>query len=171
MNRRLKNITDMLFSLSTAVIADTVRATAACRILSAPDDEKTIFDPLMRSETRGRLGIMVKNAFAEIVLSLFPHVTDCDLDGETASAGPGGQDAADDPDMLLSLELPAVSASGAVIRRHLEQAVAMRTLSSWCLAAEDTARAGAYEALASASVSSVLSSLTPAVRPFLLPMV
>ncbi|MDE5726316.1 MAG: hypothetical protein K2L91_04310 [Duncaniella sp.] len=161
----------MTYSLSTSVIIDTIQATAAFRVLSAPEEIKSLFAPLLRPEVRGQLKIMVKNAFAETILLLLPHVSDCCLDDESAVTDPGPQDTGDTTELLLKVTLGSGvngrDYAGAAVRRHLEQAVAMRALAEWSLAGGDSVTHRAYLTLAEASVDRLKESLVPVSRPFL----
>ena len=66
----------MHFSLSTAVITDTIHALAAFESLSAADKStRLLLRPLLDRERTGLLRLMVKNAFAGIILHLLPMST------------------------------------------------------------------------------------------------
>lgn len=161
----------MTYSLSTSVIIDTIRSTAAFQIMSASDDRKPLFASLMRDEVRGQLKIMVKNAFAETVLRLLPHVSGCTLDGESANEDPGSQDTLDTSDMILRVTLPPPAGgrdyAGAAVRRQLEQTVVLQAMRLWALAGGDHVAAEAYSTLASSALDTLLCSLATSPRPFL----
>lgn len=139
----------MQYFLSTDVIADTIHALAALQILSEPDDSDTPPSPLLDPERRGQLLLMIRNAFADLVLQLIPYVEDADLDAETPSAPPPHQEPQgddDDPLMKIALRTPPQSVMSrygdnfhGILRRRLETAVALRVLADASLSPERTA--------------------------------
>lgn len=161
----------MTFAISTNVIIDTVQALAAFESLTAGPDGAGSMDPLLAPVTRGALRLMVKNAFADTVMAIAPWVERCSLDGETPGEPPAHQEADDSrTDLLLTvdLRLPSTLAGTATaLRRSLEHTVAMHTMRLHALAASDTLRAAAYEALASKALTTLLSTFTAAPAPFL----
>lgn len=133
----------MLYSLSTRVIADTVQAHVALELLAAPAEVRPLLSPLLDPSRRGLLTLMVKNAFAEIVLDLLPYVDDAELDAEDARTSPGAHPADDSADHLLQITLrtPVGGPKGlsGVIRRHLEMMVVLRVIHSALLTAASSA--------------------------------
>ncbi len=127
----------MQYFLSTDVIADTIHALAAMQLLSAPPDEPRTPSPLLDPERLGQLHLLIRNAFAETILALFPFVEDAELDDENPSTPPPHQEpipAEPIPMLKISLRLPASVAGGenfhGVLRRRLELAVAKRVLAA-----------------------------------------
>lgn len=161
----------MLYSLSTSVIMDTIQAMAAFQIMSASDERKSLLSPLLRSGSRGQLKPVVKNAFAETVLSILPYVKECSLDGETAGDDPGHQESSDESDLLLTLELSPLKTdrdhAGAALRRTIEHIVAMKSMKLWMLSAGDLDASRSYETLAETALTGLLAALRPAPRPHL----
>lgn len=164
----------MQFSLSTAVITDTIHALAALEALSATDGEtRLLLAPLLDRERPGPLRLMVKNAFAEIILRLLPYVGDVELDGESPDSLPGHQSATDGSDILLkvSLKIPAGAAPSlsSAVRRNLELAVVYRTLASALLATRSSVAGSlisSFSARSAEAVAAVLSVLRSPSRPF-----
>lgn len=147
----------MTYSLSTHVILNTMHALAAVQALACGDGERAILAPMLRRERTPLQALLVKNAFVEVVMRLGPLVADTTLGDETATS-PGG-DAADPEaeslDCLLTVELltPASfsTARHGIVRRALEQSVALTALSQWCRAAcraSDAKAAGVAASLA-----------------------
>ena len=96
----------MHFSLSTAVITDTIHALAAFESLSAADEStRLLLRPLLDRERTGLLRLMVKNAFAGIILHLLPYVDDAELDNELPAVDLGHQSSAEEADTLLGIDL------------------------------------------------------------------
>lgn len=64
----------MLYSLSASVIADTIHALAAMELLrSDPEsDLSALLSPLIDPERRPQLMLMVRNAFAELMIDASP---------------------------------------------------------------------------------------------------
>lgn len=157
----------MNYSLSTNVILDSLHARAAFAAFVTNEGEEidtTVLDPC----NRGLLRLMIKNAFADIVVRLLPLATECNLDGEDALTDPGHQERDDGSDVILSVEIDhngLTSAVGAATRRHLENAVAMLTLSYLAASQGNQALAGAFESLSNAALAS-FSSAGVRARPF-----
>lgn len=167
----------MHFSLSTAVITDTIHALAAFESLSAADEStRLLLRPLLDRERTGLLRLMVKNAFAGIILHLLPYVDDAELDNELPAVDPGHQSVAEEADTLLGIDLrlPAgVSGQlGSLLRRNLELAVACRVLADSVASSSthsDAASvlASSFTARSESAVAAMLSALRTPARPFL----
>ncbi|MDE6395196.1 MAG: hypothetical protein K2K77_07640, partial [Duncaniella sp.] len=84
------------------------------------------------------LAVMIRNAFADIVMRLGPMVADVSL-GDESAASPGADEDTDllDIDLMVELHTPRTFTGGrhAAIRRALEQNVALSALSMWSVAA------------------------------------
>ncbi len=157
----------MHFSLSTAVITDTIHALAAFESLSAADKStRLLLRPLLDRERTGLLRLMVKNAFAGIILHLLPYVDDAELDNELPAVDPGHQSSAEEADTLLGIDLrlPAgVSGQLGVACRVLADSVASSSTHS------DAASelASSFTARSESAVAAMLSALRTPARPFL----
>ncbi|WP_297066841.1 hypothetical protein [uncultured Duncaniella sp.] len=166
----------MHISLSTTVITDTVHALAALESLSAADDTaRTLLRPLLDRERTGILRLMVKNAFAEIILHLLPYVDGAELDNELPAVNPGHQAAGDEADTLLGIDLrlPAgVSATlGPLLRRNLELAVTYRVLAVAVTSASSVSDAAStlassFSDRSANAVAAMLAALRSPGRPF-----
>lgn len=170
----------MLYSLSNSVILDTVHALAAMEMLGAGEETETILAPLLDPERRAPLALMIKNAFAELVVELLPYVDSAALDSETAVSDPGHHEADRTADSLMQIALrtPQTLPSGAhgLVRRQLELAVVYRTMELAVLSAGSTCGNTAATTLISnfnASVETAKTTLrtllTSAVQPFIRP--
>ena len=149
----------MTYTLSLNNILDTLYAMAALHTLSTDNPE-----PILNPDRSGPVRLLVRNAFAEVCLRLVHHITDCNLDGETAVTDNTGAPSVDDSDimMLLTVALPCdfnPSMHG-VLRRNLEQAVALTALATILFSQNDTDRAKATIATASHHVATASSLLT-----------
>lgn len=137
----------MLYSLSCNVIADTVHALAALEVLGGAAGGLSKLPPLLDPDRRGQLRLLIRNSFAETVMSLLPFVEDAEIDSEKAASAIAHQEPAPDgadPLMQISLRLPAslpVSDGSAsfhgLLRRRLETAVVKRVLAALAPTAED----------------------------------
>lgn len=161
----------MLFVLSPAVIADITRSLAAYAVLSADESAQPALRPILDPARRGLLVNMARQAFAETVLRLSPHVADCALDDEDSRSDPGHTSADTDPeDMMMKVELRLPSSlpesAGWSLRRAIEQAVAYTALSHLTEAADGGARLGErFAAIAASTLTTVTAALTrPAVH-------
>lgn len=175
----------MLYSLSLNVIVDTIHALAAMEMLRVGEEAKALLSPLLDTERRGPLRLMIKNAFTEIVLALMAFVDDASLDSETASGSPGHQEADDDSDMLLQLSLRTPtkvnSTFHGLFRRKIELAVVYRVLETYALTASSSpegcsaakssslALAEAFGQKVLTARADLLSLLTPSFTPFIRP--
>lgn len=115
----------MTFSLSTRSIISSIHALAA---IDTRDENDTPSPRLLCPDNRQLLRILVKNEFASLAASLFPLVTDCNVDNETAVAD--NADSSADP--LLTMEISAADSmppglAGAT-RRALETLLAVRCI-------------------------------------------
>ncbi len=158
----------MTISLSTDVILDTVHATAALETVTAEtEDVRLLFEPLLSRSARGPVMLMVKNAFAEMLLEILPAVKWCNLDNETGMDGPGHEDG--ESALLLEFEVAddmLPEGSGGVVRRNLENAVGMRVIANHALAGGDTVRSAVYGSLSAGGVEKVRGMLGCMERPF-----
>lgn len=149
----------MTYTLSLNNILDTLYAMAALHTLSTDNPE-----PILNPDRSGPVRLLVRNAFAEVCLRLVHHITDCALDGETAVTDNSGTPALDDSDIMMSLTLALPRdfnpSMHGILRRNLEQAVALTTLSTILFSQNDTDRAEATLATASRHISAASSLLT-----------
>ncbi|GEM_PF-1986731 len=134
----------MLFVLSIPVITDNMRALAAMRSLTMPDNGHSALAPVLDPSKRGLLALMIRQSFAEVVLGLMPHVSDCTLGAETAVSDPGHTppEGPDGPDLMsVEIDLPCRLHDAALwsVRRGLEQATGIGALSRLVTAAADPA--------------------------------
>lgn len=164
----------MLYSLSTNVITDTAHAIAAMQSLSGGEEGRVLFGPILEPGRQGLLRLLVKNAFAEVIVALLPFITDCNLDDEDEASGVAHQEADDDSDALLQFELsaPGKLSSGAHsgIRRALEQSIAYKALQLWAISVESTEIAGMLGEKAAGNLAVALRSISmadisPCLRP------
>ena len=78
----------MTYHLSTNVILSTAQALAALQALACDDEERSVLAPVLCRQRQGMFALMVRNAFADVVLRLGPLVLDTSLDGETPDTAP-----------------------------------------------------------------------------------
>lgn len=155
----------MNYHLSSNVILSTIHALAAVQALTCDDDSKAVLAPVLCRERGGLLSVMVKNAFAEVVLRLGPLVADVSIEDNGEA----------DAESCLSVELVTPvgfsTTRHSMVRRAMEQAVALTALHMWCLASEhDGSEAAASLASGFATVaaewySALTASLAPVVYP------
>lgn len=138
----------MTYTLSLNNILDTLYAMAALHTLTT-DSPEPILDP----DRSGPVRLIVRNAFADVCLRLVHHIVDCNLDGETSSTDNSETPPTDDSDIMMSLTLALPRdfnpSMHGVLRRNLEQAVALTALSTVLFSQNDPDRA--YQARATAS--------------------
>ena len=60
----------MTYHLSSNAILSTVHALAALQALSCSDDERAVLAPVLCRQRSGVLALMIRNAFAEVMLKL-----------------------------------------------------------------------------------------------------
>lgn len=155
----------MNYHLSTNVIRDTIHALAALQTLACGDDSKAILAPVLCRQRNEVIAVMIRNAFVEVVMRLGPLVADMSLD----------EKAAPDAESFLSVELITPvgfsTTRHGVVRRALEQTVALTALHMWCLASEHegseavASLAANFAAVAESWYSTLATSLTPAIYP------
>ncbi len=130
-----------------------MQALAAVQSLAAGDNGRAVLAPILSRERTPLLAVMIRNAFADIVMRLGPIVADVSLGDETA-ASPGSDEETEllDIDLMVELHTPRTFTTGrhATIRRALEQNVALSALSMWSAAASGTADTSASAAQAAA---------------------
>lgn len=134
------------------MIARTIQALAAVRLLALPDEERPLLSPLLDKERQELLAMLVKNAFAEAAMGLGPLVTDVSFDDET-----------DGDDMFsITLVVPVgfTATRHGVVRRALEQLIAFTALSHF-----DPTFAFQATHWHSALTAAVTPSFTPHLRP------
>lgn len=118
-----------------------MQALAAVQSLSANDDERALLAPILCRERTPLLTVMIRNAFADIVMRLGPLVTDVNLGDENALAHDDmDEDSLLDMELHVALLTPRTFTAGrhATIRRALEQGVAFSALAMWSIAAAGT---------------------------------
>lgn len=149
----------MTYTLSLNNILDTLYAMAALHTLTT-DSPEPILDP----DRSGPVRLIVRNAFADVCLHLVRHIVDCNLDGETSSGDNSETPSADDSDIMMSLTLALPRdfnpSMHGVLRRNLEQAVALTALSTVLFSQNDPDRAETTLATAYSHISTVSSLLT-----------
>lgn len=128
----------MNYHLSPRIILTTMQALAAVQSMAGNDDERALLAPILCRERTPLLAVMIRNAFADIVMRLGPMVTDVSL-GDESAASPGTDEETDllDIDLMVELLTPRTFTTGrhATIRRAIEQNVALSALSMWSVAA------------------------------------
>lgn len=166
----------MNYHLSTNSILTTIHAMAALQAIAADDDGRAVLAPVLNRSCPDMLAVMIRNAFADIAMGLGPLVLDIQLDDETAS-GPGaeGDDAGTATvDMMLSVELLTprtfTTSRHGIVRRALEQAVALTALQMWCMASEhgegsSAEMAGRFGSVADEWLATLRSALEPTIYP------
>lgn len=169
----------MLYSLSASVIADTIHALAAMELLrSDPEsDLSALLSPLIDPERRPQLMLMVRNAFAELMIDLLPFVDNASLDAEDAVCNAAGQSSADvsDPLMQVDLRTPSglTSSFHGLLRRKLELSVVYGVLSACVpsLASAESSSASLFATsvvdMARSSRQALLDMLARVPAPFL----
>lgn len=166
----------MNYHLSTNSILTTVHAMAALQAISAGEAERPVLAPLLGGGRPGLLTVMIKNAFADITMSLGPLVIDVQLDGETALGADMeyADPSASPADMMLSVELLTprsfTTSRHGIVRRSLEQAVALTALQMWCMASDGAdghgaGMAGRFGAVAAEWLGTLRSALQPVIYP------
>lgn len=149
----------MTYTLSLNNILDTLYAMAALHTLTT-DSPEPILDP----DRSGPVRLIVRNAFADVCLRLVHHIVDCNLDGETSSTDNSETPPTDDSDIMMSLTLALPRdfnpSMHGVLRRNLEQAVALTALSTVLFSQNDPDRAETTLATASGHISAASSLLT-----------
>lgn len=127
----------MNYHLSPRIILTTMQALAAVQSL-ASDADRALLAPILCRERTPLLAVMIRNAFADIVMRLGPMVADVSLGDESAASSGEDEDTALlDLDLMVELHTPRTFTGGrhATIRRALEQNVALSALSMWSVAA------------------------------------
>lgn len=115
----------MTFSLSTRSIISSIHALAA---IDTRDENHTPSPRLLCPDNRQLLRILVKNEFATLAASLFPLVTDCNVDDETAMTENTNPSA--DPLLIMEISAADNMAPGlaGATRRALETLLAVRCI-------------------------------------------
>lgn len=124
----------MKFALSSRSTLNSIYALAALdRSHALTADTDPLMPDILCPDRVDSLKILVKNEFAILVASMFPLVTDCDVDGEdaTTATDTGAQG---DADWVMTLEIPsadrlAPGVAGA-LRRTIEELLAVRCLAA-----------------------------------------
>ena len=162
----------MTYHLSSNAILSTVHALAALQALSCSDDERAVLAPVLCRQRSGVRALMIRNAFAEVMLKLGPLVRDTSLDGEAGDTAVGftEADAAPDADMWAELLTPEsfTTTRHGIVRRAIEQCVAFTALSTWCAASASEGAVTVSEnfaSLASGWHRTVMSALSPDIYP------
>lgn len=140
----------MNYHLSPRIILTTMQALAAVQSL-ASDADRALLAPILCRERTPLLAVMIRNAFADIVMRLGPMVADVSL-GDESAASPGSDEETDllDIDLMVELHTPRTFTGGrhATIRRALEQNVTLSALSMWSVAAGSSSTHAAARDLA-----------------------
>ena len=162
----------MTYHLSTNVILITAQALAALQALACDDEERSVLAPVLCRQRQGMFALMVRNAFADVVLRLGPLVLDTSLDGETPDTAPDDAETSGMPDYEMWVELLTPrsfsSTRHGIVRRALEQAVAFAALEAWCSGSASGERSVMSERFASLATRwqrTVVSALSPEVYP------
>lgn len=123
----------MIFSLSSRSVINSIYALAALdrsRAATAAADTDGILPDILCPDRLDALKILVKNEFSILVGSLFPLVTDCDVDSEDSVTDTDNAAA----EWLMTMEIPAADTLapglGGAMRRTLEQLLAVRCLAA-----------------------------------------
>lgn len=143
--------------LSTQAIMNEIYALSALHSLQNPTDGSC---SLLTRDRQAALRLVVKDAFAFIVLKIIPHLAGCNLNEET---GTGSADTSSDADFILSLQLNMPdsfpgNATGS-LRHALEHAIAMQSLHLCYLNYNDTL-SHRHETLANETIAQVISIIT-----------
>lgn len=118
----------MNYHLSANVILKTLHAMAALQSIASGAEYKALLAPLLCGGRDRMIGEIIRNAFVEVVMKLGPLVSDVNIGDETSGAA--------DTMMSVQLVTPAgfTTSRHTVIRRALEQTVALTALHHWCQA-------------------------------------
>ena len=136
----------MNYHLSPRVILTNMQALAAVQSLAGNEQERALLAPILCRERNPLIAVMIRNAFADMVMRLGPKVADVSLGDETAGSPDEDTDLLD-LDLHVELYTPRTFTSGhhATIRRSMEQGIAFNALSMWSLATAGTGSASAGE--------------------------
>ena len=126
----------MNYHLSANVILNTLHAMAALQSIASGDECRSLLAPMLCGSRNDMIAEIIRNAFVEVVMKLGALVSDVNIGDETSGAA----------DCMMSVEL--VTPAGfstprhTVIRRALEQTVALTALHHWCMASVARGTAG-----------------------------
>ena len=148
----------MNYHLSANVIVNTLHAMAALQSIASGAEHKALLAPLLCGGRDGMIAEIIRNAFVEVVMKLGPLVSD-----ETSGT----------EDFMMSVELitPAgfTTSRHTVIRRALEQTVALTALHHWCQASMVQSNSSDVAASLAASFAATAAewytTLTTALNP------
>lgn len=150
----------MELSLSTQAVMQEIYAASALRcVLNGSDDRRS---PLLTRDRGAALRMLVKDAFARVVMQLAQYVEASNLNGETATEAVQESADADDADVLLQMTLRVPSGGdgrlAGVLRHSVEHAVAMYAM-HLCYMGHNTGLSEHHERLAVSSVNEILGIL------------
>ena len=74
----------MNYHLSPRVILTNMQALAAVQSLAGNEQERALLAPILCRERNPLIAVMIRNAFADMVMRLGPQVADVSLGDETA---------------------------------------------------------------------------------------
>lgn len=131
-------MTTISLNLSSDAIMREVYAISALHSLQNINNNKTSC-PILNRDRQPALRLVVKDAFAFIILKTVPHLTGCNLNNETST---GVADESPDADCIMSIDLSLPdgfpdTAIGS-LRHAIENAIAMYTLHLCYLNYDDT---------------------------------
>ncbi len=113
-------------NLSTSAIANEIYAVSALRCLTTGDESRP---PILTRDQLPALRLLIKDAFAFMIMKIINYVANCNLNNETATSS---HQNIENEDMILSVDVLAsndVTASIAgAMRVALEHAIANYTL-------------------------------------------
>lgn len=136
---------------------------AALQAMACGEDGRALLAPILCRERTALLSEIITNAFVETVIKLGPLVADMEIADPT-----GGTDTP----MSVELVTPAGFSTSrhTVVRRALEQTIALTALNAWCRASQGNDKSAATLADSFATVAAgwydtLLTTLTPTAYP------
>ena len=162
----------MNYHLSFNSILSSIHAFAALHSMACGDEGRSLLAPMLCRPCSPLVENVVEGAFLEVVLGLGPVVSDMEMPPQGGEAG---------ADRLLRVELVTprdmAASRNTIVRRALEQCVALTALDMWCRASAAPGRKGSgtpapelaegFASVASEWRSTLLSALTPVTYPCL----
>lgn len=125
----------MTISLSSRALANTIYALAALDVDRSTGHLTPTALNLLAPDSRVMLKILIKNEFANLAASMFPLVTDMNVDDETAAAAPDDTAGTALPaDWLMTMEIPSADllppGEAGALRRSIETMLALRCIAA-----------------------------------------
>ncbi len=157
--------TILSLNLSSEAIMQEIYATSALRcVLNNGDNHRT---GLLNRDRVGALRLLVKDAFAHVVMLMIRYVEGTNLNNET-EADAVVEQPYDAGDVILQVDVrvPDVPVDGlaGTLRHYVEHAVAMYAL-HLCYMGDDASLSRHHERLANESVEKIIKMLGAAILP------